>query len=91
MSQIHLNVAGMTCGSCIKHVTNALKPLEGVEDVFVDLATGKVKVTRFTNKVDDLIAALIEGGYPTQLDTGGAPQAKEGGGCGGGCNCLQTS
>ena len=36
MSQIHLNVAGMTCGSCIKHVTNALKPLEGVEDVFVD-------------------------------------------------------
>ena len=24
MSQINLNVGGMTCGSCVKHVTKAL-------------------------------------------------------------------
>lgn len=87
MSEINLSVSGMTCGSCVKHVTNALKPLDGVEDVVVDLATGKVKVTRTTNKSDDLIAALIEDGYPAQLDVGSMPQAKQGGGCGGGCSC----
>jgi copper chaperone len=87
MSEINLSVSGMTCSSCVKHVTNALKPLDGVEDVSVDLATGKVKVTRATDKSDDLIAALIEDGYPSQLDSGGVSQAKQGGGCGGGCKC----
>jgi copper chaperone CopZ len=87
MSEINLSVSGMTCGSCVKHVTNALKPLDGVEDVAVDLATGKVKVTRATDKSDDLIAALIEDGYPAQLDVGGAPQTGQGGGCGSGCKC----
>ena len=37
MSEINLNVSGMTCGSCVKHVTNALKALDGVVDVNVDL------------------------------------------------------
>ena len=66
MSEIKLDVSGMTCGSCVKYVTNALKPLDGVEDVFVDLSTGKVKVTRTTDKADDLIAALQEDSYPPQ-------------------------
>ena len=87
MSEINLNVSGMTCGSCVKHVTNALKPLDGVQEVSVDLATGKVKVTRSVDKSDDLIAALIEDGYPAQLEAGGTTQAKKGGGCGGGCSC----
>lgn len=87
MSEINLSVSGMTCGSCVKHVTNALKPLDGVEDVVVDLAAGKVKITRTMDKSDDLIAALKEDGYPAQLDSGGAPQAKQGGDCGGDCSC----
>lgn len=61
--------------------------MDGVEDVSVDLATGKVMVTRATDKADDLIAALIEDGYPAQLDAGGATQANQGGSCGGGCSC----
>ena len=87
MSEINLDVSGMTCGSCVKHVTNALTPLEGVQDVSVDLANGKVKVTRTTDKADDLIAALVEDGYPAQLDAGGTSQPKQGGGCSGGCKC----
>lgn len=35
MSQIHLNVAGMTCGSCVKHVTKALESLDGVSNIHV--------------------------------------------------------
>jgi len=30
MSEINLSVSGMTCSSCVKHVTNALKPLDVV-------------------------------------------------------------
>lgn len=86
MSEINLDVSGMTCGSCVKHVTNALKALDGVGDVSVDLAAGKVKVTRATDKADDLIAALIEDGYPAQLDVGAATQVKQGRGYGGGCS-----
>lgn len=67
MNEINLNVSGMTCGSCVKHVTNTLKALDGVGDVKIDLATGKVMVTRTTDKTVDLIAALIEDGYPSQL------------------------
>ncbi len=44
-------------------------------------------MTRATDKTDDLIAALIEDGYPAQLDAGAATQIKKGGGCGGGCSC----
>ncbi len=70
MNEIKLNVSGMTCGSCVKHVTNTLKALDGVGDVKIDLATGKVMVTRTTDKTADLIAALIEDGYLSQLDAG---------------------
>ena len=33
MSEINLNVSGMTCGSCVKHVTNALKALDDVGEL----------------------------------------------------------
>lgn len=70
MYDIHLSVSHMTCGICVKHVIRALEPLDGVKDVAVNLAAGKVKVTRTTAKVDDLIAVLIDDGYPAKLDTG---------------------
>ena len=36
MKTIELQVQGMSCGSCVKHVTEALRPVEGVSDVAVD-------------------------------------------------------
>lgn len=59
MSEINLNVSGMTCGSCVKHVTSALKALDGVGDVNVDLAAGKVKVTRATDEDVPLQAMAV--------------------------------
>ena len=84
MSQINLNVGGMTCGSCVKHVTKALESLEGVSDINVDLQSGKVHLQRRSFKSDDLIHALNEEGYPSSLDLDGsiqAPQKKSGGCC----------
>ncbi len=83
MSQIHLNVAGMTCGSCVKHVTKALESLDGVSNIHVDLQNGKVHLDRTSWMSDDLIYALNEGGYPSSLDLDGGVQAphKKSGGC----------
>ena len=84
MSQIHLNVAGMTCGSCVKHVTKALESLDGVSNIHVDLQNGNVHLDRTSWKSDDLIHALKEDGYPSSLDLDGsvqAPQKKSGGCC----------
>ncbi len=36
--QITLTVEGMTCGGCVKSVTNVLSRLNGVSEVNVDLA-----------------------------------------------------
>jgi copper chaperone CopZ len=40
-----LMVNGMTCGMCVKHVTHALKDVNGVVDVKTDLAAGTAEVT----------------------------------------------
>ena len=91
MPQINLSVQGMTCGSCVNHVSKALQALNGVESVHVDLQSGRVQVSRTSNQSDDLIHALDEEGYPSSLDLdeqSAAPvQKKDGGSCGSGCGC----
>jgi len=44
MQTIELNVQGMTCGGCVKHVTKALQSVPGVNQVSVDLASGRARV-----------------------------------------------
>jgi len=87
MVQINLSVSGMTCGSCVKHVTKALESLGGVSNIHVDLQSGKVNLQRITNETGDLINALNEEGYPASLDLGGTSAPRQNGGCGGGCSC----
>jgi copper chaperone CopZ len=77
MSQIHLNVAGMTCGSCVKHVTKSLESLDGVSNIHVDLQNGKVHLDRTSWKSDDLIHALNEDGYSSSLDLDGSVQMSQ--------------
>lgn len=88
MPQINLSVQGMTCGSCVKHVTKAIESLSGIESVHVDLQSGRVQVSRTTNQSDDLIHVLDEEGYPSSLDldeqSGASTQQKS---SGGGCCC----
>ena len=38
-------VAGMTCGHCVRSVTEEVGALEGVTDIAVDLPTGALAVT----------------------------------------------
>ena len=44
MANTTLNIQGMTCGGCVKSVTNALQREAGVETVEVSLEQGKATI-----------------------------------------------
>ena len=63
-----LEVQGMTCPSCIRHVTAALTEVDGVEKVDVKLRDGLVVVQHDASAapIDRLIDALRDAGYESQ-------------------------
>ena len=65
METIVLEVDGMTCGGCVRSVTNVLKALPGVSAADVSLEKSQAKVT-FDPALADataLRAAVEEAGY----------------------------
>jgi len=56
-------VEGMSCGHCEMAVKNALKEVDGVQDVNVDLSTGKVEVEGENLQDNLLMEAVDEAGY----------------------------
>lgn len=65
IGKINLKITGMTCAACAKNVEKALKNLEGVKAVTVNLATEKATVHYFAEKVSifDLRKAVKDAGY----------------------------
>lgn len=63
MSTKTFTVKGMTCGNCVRHVTEEVQGVAGVTNVEVTLETGAVVVT--ADSIDDaaIEAAVVEAGY----------------------------
>ena len=63
--QITIPITGMTCASCVSHVTHALREAAGVEDVSVNLATEKatVRVGAKPPALEELAHAVEDAGY----------------------------
>lgn len=59
-----INIEGMMCVNCVKHVTEALSELDGVTDIKVDLA-GKYATIDTDGSVTDISIknAIEEVGY----------------------------
>jgi len=63
MSQT-ISVSGMTCQNCVRHVTEALKELPGVNDARVDLASNSATIESSREiPREELAHALDEAGY----------------------------
>jgi copper chaperone len=63
-----LRVDGMTCESCVRHVTAALVRLEGVGNVRVDLRGGTVQFTTDgTTPLREVCEALEAEGYAAHV------------------------
>lgn len=59
-----LNVAGMTCMSCARHVDHALRELEGVTDVRVNVREGTATVRHDARSpIESMLEALRDAGY----------------------------
>ncbi len=59
-----INIEGMNCGNCVRHVERALKEVPGVEDVQVDLR-GRNAVVDTNGAVTDALLkeAVDDAGY----------------------------
>ncbi|HEY8364001.1 MAG TPA: cation transporter [Haloplasmataceae bacterium] len=59
-----LHIEGMSCKHCVKHVTNALEDVEGVNSVEVSLEKKLANVDISSNVTDeDLVNAVVDAGY----------------------------
>jgi uncharacterized membrane protein YraQ (UPF0718 family)/copper chaperone CopZ len=62
-----LKVEGMSCQGCVKTITNAVKPLPGVRDVKIDLATKIVDIDmddpQSFEKTEAIIEEIEKAGY----------------------------
>lgn len=70
-----LNVSGMRCPSCVRHVTSALGAVPFVSTIDVQLEAGTVNVRHEPGaSIPMLIQALQEAGYEAEV-RGAAAQA----------------
>ncbi len=64
MTKSNFTVVGMTCNSCAMTVTEEVTQVPGVQDVAVELATGRLTVTSDSSLDPALIkVAVEEAGY----------------------------
>ena len=60
MKETNLIVNGMMCGGCENRVKNAIKNIEGVENVTADHNTGKVIVISNYEVSEEIIKETLE-------------------------------
>ena len=56
-------VAGMTCAHCVLSVREEVSEVAGVQDVDVDLASGRLTVAGESVSADAVKAAVADAGY----------------------------
>ena len=62
---VTIPVAGMSCGSCVRHIRTALDQQPGVKTAEVNLAAGEVTVcfNPELTKVEAIVEAIRKSGY----------------------------
>jgi len=65
MIKVIVKVDGMSCDACVRHVTNALTDLPGVESVEVKLAEGEavLGIDPDVAKMPAIVEAIEDQGY----------------------------
>ncbi len=74
MNESTIIVAGMTCGNCVKHVTEELLAVPGITQVRVDLVAGGASPVVLSHDVvperSAIAAAVDEAGYTVTFPEG---------------------
>jgi len=92
-----LRIAGMSCGSCVRHVRRALEGMTGVVRVSVDLPSNQATVEHFPDRVDaaSLVSAIRDAGYDARVrsvesrsDGADGSETPRSADCSSGCRCA---
>ena len=69
MQTLTLKIDGMTCGGCVKSVTNVLQNLDGVEKAEVSLENADATISFDESKIQPaaLIEAVEDAGFDATL------------------------
>ena len=70
-SKLIFPIKGMTCSACVLHVENAIKNVEGVSSVIVNLAIEDASIEFNTDtrpKTTEILNAIREAGYDTNIE-----------------------
>ncbi len=70
MAKAVLDVEGMSCSGCIYTINSGLADIDGIDDVLVDLNSGRVEVFYDSSRVtdpDQVASAITAVGYPATL------------------------
>jgi copper chaperone len=78
-----LNVDGMTCMSCVRHIEGVVGELEGIRAIDVKLREGTVRVQHdeATASLTRMIEVLDEAGYESSLGAIPSNARRRSGGC----------
>lgn len=68
MATATLKVQGMSCGHCVRTVTEALESVDGVKAAKVDLGAGRAFVEYDENRTGprELVGAVMDEGYTAE-------------------------
>ena len=74
MAKERFAVTGMTCSACSAHVEKAVRKLEGVQDVSVNLLQNSMQVSFQSDRVnpEQIVQAVERAGYGAALQTAAA-------------------
>lgn len=63
------NIKGMTCSACASHIDNAVKKINGVENVNVNLLSNTMEVNYDENNcsINDIVTAVKKAGYEAYI------------------------
>jgi len=84
---ISFTVQDMSCGHCVRSITQAVQALDAQAQVSVDLASHQVSIQSATATTQQLQQAIEEAGY-TAVAAEPAPAPAARSGCGGGACCC---
>ena len=71
-TKLILPIKGMTCAACVLHVENAIKSIEGVSSVVVNLGVEDASIEFNTDSQPrpiEILNAIREAGYDTNIET----------------------
>lgn len=65
MTRATLKISGMTCGHCVRTVTDALERVDGVEEARVDLDSGRAVIDFDERRTSSRVLAnvVMDEGY----------------------------